>query len=54
MGHAEAACSAELIDRIGAWVQRAVTAQFAEVAAGTSQQDSTQPESANPTPNAAA
>ena len=58
MGHAEAACSAELIDRIGAWVQRAappaVTAQLAEVVAGTSQQDSAEPQTADPTPNAAA
>ena len=58
MGHAEAACSAELVDRIGAWVKRAAapggTAQFAEVVAGTSQQDSAEPQAADPTPNAAA
>ena len=58
MGHAEAACSAELVDRIGAWVERAVapavTAPFAEAAAGTSQQDSAEPRAADPTPNAAA
>ena len=58
MGHAEAAASVELVDRIGAWVERAVdpagTAQLAEVVAGTSQQDSAEPGSADPTPNAAA
>jgi len=58
MGHAETACSAELVDRIGQWVERApapaVTAQLAEVVAGTSQQDSAESESADPTPNAAA
>ncbi len=58
MGHAEAACSAELVDRIGAWVKRAVapagTAQFAKVVAGTGQQDSADPQAADPTPNAAA
>ena len=58
MGHAEAACSTELIDRIGAWVQGAaapvVTAQLAEVAGGTSQQDSAEPQAADPTPHAAA
>ncbi len=54
MGHAEAACSAELVDRIGAWVARAVTAPFAETAAGTSQPDPAEPDSGDPTPNAAA
>ena len=58
MGHAEAACSAELVDRIGAWVARAAasagTAQLAEVVAGTSQPDSAEPQAADPTPNAAA
>ncbi len=62
MGHAEGACTEDLVDRIGQWVDRATSPasaragrmQLAEAAAGTTQHDEAAPESAGQAPHAVA
>jgi hypothetical protein len=64
MGHAEGACTEDLVDRIGQWVDRATSTapasaragsmHLAEAAAGTTHHDEAAPESAGQAPHAVA